>query len=279
MSALIMGVVNVTPDSFSDGGRYIDVDTAIVHARSLHAQGAAILDIGGESTRPGAVRVEPALEQERVLPVIEALSADGIVVSIDTMNASTAVAAVAAGARIVNDVSGGLADPDLLAAVAGTEADIVLGHWRGPSAEMYASAQYDDPVREVVAELARRVEAAAQAGIPPGRIVADPGIGFNKRGEQNWAVLRGLPRLIGLVPRVLVGTSRKRFLGEALGEPDAPVDDLARRDLATAVTSVLAAHAGAWAVRVHDVAATRDALRIAQCWEGEGRWTSRTRSS
>ena len=213
-----------------------------------------------------------------MLPVVRALAAAGVTVSIDTMNASTAVAAVEAGARLVNDVSGGLADPDLLAAVASTDAEIVLGHWRGPSADMYAQAQYDDPVREVIVELARRVEAAASAGIPPARILADPGIGFGKRGEQNWSVLRGLPRLIGLVPRIVVGTSRKRFLGEALADGEKPVDDLGRRDLATAVTSVLAAQAGAWAVRVHDVAATRDALRIAQCWEGEGRWTSRTRS-
>ncbi|WP_438354955.1 dihydropteroate synthase [Microbacterium sp. CJ88] len=273
-----MGVVNVTPDSFSDGGRFVDADAAIAHGLRLRADGAEILDVGGESTRPGAERVDPAVEQERVLPVVRALAEAGAEVSVDTMNATTAVAAVAAGALIVNDVSGGLADPELLAAVAATDAEIVLGHWRGPSADMYAQAQYDDPVREVVAELARRVEAAAAAGIPPSRMIADPGIGFGKRGEQNWAVLRGLPRLIGLVPRVLVGTSRKGFLGSALGEPDAPVDDLARRDLATAVTSVLAAQAGAWAVRVHEVTPTRDALRVAQHWEGEGRWMSRTRS-
>jgi dihydropteroate synthase len=273
-----MGVVNVTPDSFSDGGRYLDADAAIAHGLRLQGEGAAILDVGGESTRPGAERVDPAAEQARVVPVVHALAAAGAEVSIDTMNAVTAVAAVAAGATIVNDVSGGLADAGMLDAVAATDADIVLGHWRGPSADMYAHAVYDDPARDVIAELARRVEAAAAAGIPPSRMILDPGIGFGKRGEQNWAVLRGIPRLLGLAPRVLVGTSRKRFLGETLGTPDEPVVDLARRDLATAVTSVLAAQAGAWAVRVHDVSTTRDALSIAHAWEGEARWTSRTRS-
>jgi dihydropteroate synthase len=198
-----------------------------------------------------------------VLPVVQALASEGLVVSIDTMNASTARAAVAAGARLVNDVSGGLADPDMLDAVAESDADIALGHWRGPSAEMYAHAEYGDVVGEVRAELEERVAAAEAAGIPRSRIVVDPGIGFGKRGVQNWQTLRGLPRLADLGCRVLVGTSRKRFLAETIG-----VDaDLARRDLATAVTSVLAARAGAWAVRVHDVPTTRDALAVARAWE------------
>lgn len=259
-----MGIVNVTPDSFSDGGRYLDSDAAIAHAMALRAAGADILDVGGESTRPGAERVDPAIERERVIPVVRALADAGAVVSIDTLNAATAVAAVAAGARIVNDVSGGLADAELLPAVAATGADVVLGHWRGPSSDMYAEAVYDDVVREVAAELGERLAAAAAAGIPPARMIVDPGIGFGKRGTQNWAVLRGLRSIAGLGPRVLVGTSRKRFLADALGG-DA---DERRRDLATAVTSVLAAQAGAWAVRVHDVAATRDALRVSGCWEG-----------
>ncbi|MCC4248196.1 MULTISPECIES: dihydropteroate synthase [Microbacterium] len=260
---LVMGIVNVTPDSFSDGGRFLDPDVAIAHARSLRAQGADLLDVGGESTRPGAERVAPRVEQQRVLPVVQALASEGLVVSIDTMNASTARAAVAAGARLVNDVSGGLADPDMLDAVAESDADIALGHWRGPSAEMYAHAEYGDVVGEVRAELEERVAAAEAAGIPRSRIVVDPGIGFGKRGVQNWQTLRGLPRLADLGCRVLVGTSRKRFLAETIG-----VDaDLARRDLATAVTSVLAARAGAWAVRVHDVPTTRDALAVARAWE------------
>jgi dihydropteroate synthase len=272
-----MGIVNVTPDSFSDGGRYTDAETAVAHGLRLRAQGADIIDVGGESTRPGAERVDPSVEQERVLPVVRALTGDGVAVSIDTMNASTALAAVEAGASFVNDVSGGLADPEMLAAVASTGADIALGHWRGHSADMYARADYTDVVGDVVAELESRLEAAASAGIAPSRVILDPGIGFGKKGAQNWAALRGLPRLVAVGPRVLVGTSRKRFLAEALGDDPSDVDE-SRRDLATAVTSVLAAQAGAWAVRVHDVAATRDALVVARAWEGDDRWTSPTRS-
>lgn len=258
-----MGIVNVTPDSFSDGGRYLDPDVALAHARLLREQGAEILDVGGESTRPGAERVAPRVEQQRVLPVVEALASEGSFVSIDTMNADTAVAAVRAGARLVNDVSGGLADPDMLAAVAETEAEIALGHWRGPSTEMYARADYADVAREVSDELAERVEAARAAGIDRSRLILDPGIGFGKRGVQNWQTLRALPQIAELGLRVLVGTSRKRFLAEVIGD-DA---DLARRDLATAVTSALSARSGAWAVRVHDVPTTRDALAVARAWE------------
>ncbi|MBW1639633.1 dihydropteroate synthase [Microbacterium resistens] len=260
----IWGIVNVTPDSFSDGGRYLDPDAALARGRLLRAQGAAVLDVGGESTRPGAERVDPAEEQRRVLPVIERLAAEGIAVSVDTLNATTAVAAVAAGARIVNDVSGGLADPDMLVAVAETGADIALGHWRGPSSDMYARAEYGRVGREVAAELRGRIEAAAAAGIAPSRVIVDPGVGFAKTGEQNWELLRDLSDVVALGTRVLVGTSRKRFLASALGD-DA---DEARRDLATAVTSALAARAGAWAVRVHDVAATRDALAVVAAWDG-----------
>ena len=264
---LIMGVVNVTPDSFSDGGRYVDAEAAVAHGLRLRAQGADILDVGGESTRPGAERVSPGVEQERVLPVVRALADAGVVVSIDTMNASTASAAVEAGARIVNDVSGGMADPAMLATVASTAADVVLQHWRGHSADMYAGAVYDDVVADVAGELAARVEAAGAAGIDPSRVIVDPGIGFGKRGEQNWETLRGLHRFVAMGQRVLIGTSRKRFLAEALAEDPADASE-ARRDLATAVTSALAAQAGVWAVRVHDVAATRDALVVAERWAG-----------
>ncbi|WP_248243125.1 dihydropteroate synthase [Microbacterium kunmingense] len=282
---VVMGIVNVTPDSFSDGGRFFAQDAAIAHGLALRAAGADLLDIGGESTRPGAERVAPSVEQERVLPVIRALAAEGAAVSIDTMNAATAAAAVAAGATIVNDVSGGLADPGMLTAVAGTGAEFVVGHWRGPSSDMYARAEYGDVIREVVTELSGRLEAAAVAGIAPSRVILDPGIGFGKRGDQNWSVLRGLPRILGIGPRVLVGTSRKRFLAETLlptvlgaqrGTQPPTLDDVSeeRRDLATAVTSALAAREGVWGVRVHDVGATRDALRIAQAWEGDRRWTA-----
>jgi dihydropteroate synthase len=281
MTTLIMGIVNVTPDSFSDGGRFLDPEIAIAHGLWLRAEGANLLDVGGESTRPGAERVAPNVEQERVLPVVRALAEAGAVVSVDTMNASTALAAVDAGARIVNDVSGGLADPDMLPAVATTNAEVVLGHWRGPSADMYARAEYADVVQEVLRELTARVEVAAAAGIPPARLIVDPGIGFGKKGSQNWDVLRALPRVVGLGHRVLVGTSRKRFLAEAIatdGTSEDPTVTEARRDVATAVTSVLAAQSGAWAVRVHDAIATRDALRVADLWKGDDRWTSSTRS-
>jgi len=257
---LLMGIVNTTPDSFSDGGRHLAVDDAVAHGRALTAAGADILDIGGESTRPGAERVSPEVEQSRALPVIEALAATGAMISVDTMNASTAAAAIAAGALIVNDVSGGLADPEILEVVADTEAHIALGHWRGPSTQMYARAHYDDVVDEVVAELSERRHEAMAAGIPPGRIILDPGFGFGKRGAQNWTLLRGLERIVALESRVLVGTSRKGFLAELLTETGEPTQE--RRDLATAVTSVRAAEAGVWAVRVHDIAATRDALAV-----------------
>ncbi|KXC05023.1 dihydropteroate synthase [Microbacterium hominis] len=266
----IMGIVNVTPDSFSDGGRFLSADAAVAHGRALRAAGADLLDVGGESTRPGAERVDPAEERARVLPVIAALVADGATVSIDTMNASTALAAVERGARIVNDVSGGLSDPDMLSAVAASGVDVVLQHWRGPSADMYAHAGYDDLGRDLVAELEARLAAAVAAGISPDRVILDPGIGFGKRGAQNWEALRALERVVAIGPRVLVGTSRKRFLAEGLAALT-PEEDVSaeRRDLATAVTSVLAAQSGAWAVRVHDAAATRDALAVWTNWNGE----------
>ncbi|WP_311259082.1 dihydropteroate synthase [Microbacterium sp. WCS2018Hpa-9] len=263
----IWGIVNVTPDSFSDGGRYLDVDRAVEHGLRLRAEGATVLDVGGESTRPGAERVGAEVEQERVLPVIERLVAAGAPVSIDTINASTAAAAVRAGARIVNDVSGGLADADMLAAVAESGADYAIGHWRGFSSDMYAHAEYRRAAREVAGELQERMGAAAASGIAPSRLIVDPGIGFSKKGDQNWGVLRGIDEIVALGPRVLVGTSRKRFLAETIGADPMAVSE-ARRDLATAVTSALAARAGVWAVRVHDVGATRDALAIVHAWEG-----------
>lgn len=266
----IWGILNVTPDSFSDGGRYLDVDRAVAHGLRLRADGAVVLDVGGESTRPGADRVGTEVEQQRVIPVIEQLTAAGVPVSIDTLSAATAAAAVRAGARIVNDVSGGLADPEMRVAVAESGADFAIGHWRGFSADMYAKAEYRRVAREVAGELHERIGEAAASGIAPSRLIVDPGIGFAKAGAQNWEVLRGLDEIVALGPRVLIGTSRKRFLAETLREDAGPDEDVseARRDLATAVTSALAARAGVWAVRVHDVAATRDALAIAHAWEG-----------
>ena len=260
----IWGVVNVTPDSFSDGGAHFGHAEAIAHGRRLRADGATVLDVGGESTRPGSQPVGAEEELRRVLPVVEALAADGAVVSVDTYRAETAAAVVAAGARIVNDVAGGLADPEILRVVAESDADYAIGHWRGPSADMYAKAQYAHVGREVAAELAERAAAAEAAGIPHERIILDPGVGFAKTAAQNWALLRELDAVTALGYRVLVGTSRKRFLETALGEGPS----LERRDLATAVTSVLAARAGADAVRVHNVAATRDALAVAAAWDG-----------
>lgn len=267
----IWGILNVTTDSFSDGGRFIDPERAVAHGVALCDAGAAVVDIGGESTRPGAERVDPATEQARVIPVIQELAGRGVAVSIDTLNASTAAAAVRAGARIVNDVSGGLADPDMRAAVAESGADYAIGHWRGPSSDMYAHAVYGRVAREVAGELRERIGEAAAAGIAPSRIIVDPGIGFAKSGDQNWEVLRGLRDITGLGYRVLIGTSRKRFLEATLrraqGNGDEEISE-ARRDLATAVTSALAVRHDVWAVRVHDVAATRDALAVAHAWEG-----------
>lgn len=262
----IWGIVNVTPDSFSDGGRFVDPARAIAHGLQLRRDGADVLDVGGESTRPGARRITAEEERGRVLEVIAGLAAEGIPVSVDTLNASTAQAAITAGARIVNDVSGGLSDPDMLGVVAGTGADVVIGHWRGPSDDMYARASYARASREVAAELQERFAAAANAGIAPSRIILDPGLGFAKTGMQNWDVLRGIDDILALGSRVLIGTSRKGFLRDTLAEASAEVDE-ARRDLATAVTSALAARAGVWGVRVHNVAATRDALAVVRAWD------------
>lgn len=261
---LIWGIVNVTPDSFSDGGEHFGHDEAIAHGRRLAADGATVLDIGGESTRPGSEPVGADEEVRRILPVVRSLASGDVMVSVDTYRAETARAAVEAGAAIVNDVSGGLADPGLLDVVAETGVEVALGHWRGPSTDMYAHASYDRIGQDVAGELAARADAARAAGVAAERIILDPGIGFAKRGDQNWALLRELDDVLALGFRVLVGTSRKRFLSSALGD-DASTP---RRDLATAVTSVLAAQAGAWGVRVHDVAATRDALAAWRAWQG-----------
>ncbi|MGO1768311.1 MAG: dihydropteroate synthase [Microbacterium sp.] len=262
----IWGVVNVTPDSFSDGGEHFAHEDAIAHGRLLISQGATVLDVGGESTRPGSLPVGAEEELRRVLPVVTALAADGSIVSVDTYRSEVAEATIAAGARIVNDVSGGLEDPRILDVVAASDAEIAIGHWRGPSADMYAMAQYADVGREVAAELSARVERAVAAGIPRERIILDPGIGFAKTAEQSWRVLRELEEILALGLRVLIGVSRKRFFRTVLGEDPDP----ARRDLATAVASVLSAQQGAYGVRVHDVVSTVDALAVRDAWRGEG---------
>jgi dihydropteroate synthase len=258
---LVMGVVNVTPDSFSEAGRHFDPDAAILHGRALIASGADIVDVGGESTRPGAVRVDAAEEQRRILPVISALSADGIFVSVDTMRAETAQVALAAGARMVNDVSGGLADVRLPRFVAEAGVPYVVMHWRGHSADMQSKARYGDVLAEVCDELMRRVDAVVGAGVDPSALVIDPGLGFAKTAAHNWRLLANLDRLVALGPPLLVGASRKSFLGSLLADEDGPrpVDE---RDDATAAITSLAALAGAWGVRVHEAAASADAVRV-----------------
>jgi dihydropteroate synthase len=259
---LVMGVVNVTPDSFSDGGLHLDPDAAIAHGRALVADGADLVDVGGESTRPGAQRVSVAEEIRRVVPVISALAADGVVVSVDTMRAQTAAAALSAGARMVNDVSGGQADPDLPRVAADAAVPYVVMHWRDHSADMYAKAVYDDVVAEVRAELSRQVEAVVSAGVDPARIVIDPGIGFAKNAEHNWTLLAALDQLVGLGRPVLVGASRKSFLGALLATADGEPRAVTDRDDATVALTTIAAEAGVWAVRVHEVRANADAVRV-----------------
>ncbi|MGY1812216.1 dihydropteroate synthase [Blastococcus sp. SYSU D00820] len=257
----VMGILNVTPDSFSEGGRYDDTARAVTHGLDMAARGADLVDVGGESTRPGAGRVPVDEELRRVLPVVGELSRSGVAVSVDTTRARVAEAAIAAGAVVVNDVSGGLADPAMASVVAGTGVPWVLMHWRGHSREMYAAAYYDDVVDEVRRELLARVDDAVAAGVAPDQLVIDPGLGFAKHPPHDLALLAGLHSLVGLGLPVLVGASRKRFLGAVLADSDELFPDPARRDAATLATTVLAARAGAWAVRVHDVAGNVDAVR------------------
>lgn len=263
----VMGVVNVTPDSFSDGGRWFDTTAAVKRGLDLVAQGADLVDVGGESTRPGASRVDEDEELRRVVPVVRQLASEGVVVSVDTMRASVAEQAVAAGAVLVNDVSGGLADPRMVPAVAGTGAPFVVMHWRGFSEDMNSRAVYGDVVTEVVDELRARMEAVVDGGIAPERIVVDPGLGFAKDAGHDLALLAGLGRLRALGRPVLVAASRKRFLGHVLAREGTP-PPARERDAATAAVSAIAAHDGAWAVRVHEVRATADAVRVARAVEG-----------
>jgi dihydropteroate synthase len=260
---LVMGVLNVTPDSFSDGGDFIRLEAALDHARVLQIAGADIIDIGGESTRPGASRVSLAEEQARVLPVIEAIVTQlGAKVSIDTMNAETARLAVAAGASIINDVSGGLADPGMFQVAADTGATIIISHWRGFSDQMDTLATYDDVAAEVAAELKLRVDAALAVGVKPSQIVVDPGLGFAKDMQQNWKLVARLEKLEELGYPILVGASRKRFIAGVI-EPDEPAEvSNERRDLATAVLTALLLQRKIWGVRVHNVLATSDAIKI-----------------
>jgi len=260
----VMGILNVTPDSFSDGGLFAECDAAIAQGLALARDGADLVDVGGESTRPGAARVSPAEELARVIPVVRALVEEGVTVSVDTMRAATARAAVAAGASIVNDVSGGLADPDMGATVADLGCDMVAMHWRAHSQTMDAADVYADVVAEVRAELAARVDALAAAGVAPERIILDPGLGFAKVTHSNWPLLAHLDH-IAQGHRVLVGASRKRFVGAVIDRPGRDTSPAHREHATTAVTT-LAAERGVWGVRVHDAAAAADAIAVVNAW-------------
>ncbi|WP_158887551.1 dihydropteroate synthase [Amycolatopsis anabasis] len=263
---VVMGVLNVTPDSFSDGGRYFGLDDALAHAHAMWERGADIIDVGGESTRPGAARVDAETEIGRVLPVIRALAADGLRLSVDTTRAAVASAALEAGAQVINDVSGGLADPEMAKVAAASGAPYVLMHWRGHSKDMNALAAYTDVVAEVRAELSARVDEALAAGVAPESIVLDPGLGFAKHAEHDWALLHGLESVLSMGFPVLVGASRKRFLGRLLSDVDGSPRPPDGREDATAAVSALAAAAGAWGVRVHEVGASLDAVLVAAAW-------------
>jgi len=262
-----MGVVNVTPDSFSDGGEWFEPAAAIKHGRELLAEGADLLDVGGESTQPGAVRPSPEEEIRRVLPVIETLAAEGAIISVDTMRAGVAELMLDAGATMINDVSGGQADPDMLPLVAERRTPYLCMHWRGHSIDMQNRAEYDDVVAEVIAELGERLDVLRQAGIDLNRVALDPGLGFAKNANHNWEILRRLREFAVLERPLLIGASRKTFLGRLLadeqtGEPRPAV----RRDDASVAVSALAAAAGAWCVRAHAVAPSADAVRVAKRW-------------
>jgi dihydropteroate synthase len=265
----VVGILNVTPDSFSDGGRHSGVDSAVEHGLAMVAAGADVVDVGGESTRPGAARVSEAEELHRVVPVVRALAGSGVAVSIDTMRASVARAAIRAGAVLVNDVSGGLADPRMAHIVAEANVPWVLVHWRGHSHTMDSRATYHDVVAEVQRELMDRVDAATGAGICPDRLVLDPGFGFAKRAEHDIQLLAQLDQIVGLGFPVLAGTSRKRFIGAMTSRGAGPPPAI-DRDAATLATVVVSAQQGAWGVRVHNVRGARDAVDVISALHREG---------
>jgi dihydropteroate synthase len=277
---LVMGVVNVTPDSFSDGGSWLDPAAAVARGRELAGAGADIVDVGGESTRPGSHRITAAEELRRVIPVVTELAGAGLAVSVDTMRAVVAEQAVQAGARMVNDVSGGLADPEMVAVVAGAGVPYVVMHWRGHSADMYGKAVYGDVVADVHAELSRRVQDVVARGVDPAQIIVDPGLGFAKLPEHNWALLAHLAKISCLSAPgspfpLLVAASRKRFIGRLLAGPEGEPRSFTGSDDATVAVTALAAAAGAWCVRVHEVRANADAVRVAARWRAAERQDER----
>lgn len=268
----VMGVLNITNDSFSDGGRFLSPEGAVEHGLAMAAEGAGIIDVGGESTRPGATRVDARVETSRVVPVVKELAAQGITVSIDTMRADVARVALDNGARIVNDVSGGRADAAMAPLVAEAGVQWVLMHWRPDSAQHpHEVPAYRDVVAEVRADLLASVDDAVSVGVDPAKLMIDPGLGFAKTGQHNWALLHGLPELVATGVPVLLGASRKRFLGSLLAGPDGATRPPDGRETATAVITALAALHGAWGVRVHDVRASVDALKVVQAWQGPER--------
>lgn len=258
---LVMGVLNVTPDSFSDGGRFNDPKIATEHALQMIDDGADIIDIGGESTRPGSDRISVQEELDRVLPVVSAISSTGVAISIDTMRVEVAKAAIEAGACMINDVSGGKADSEMLAYVATLNTPYILMHWRGPSNVMNTLTDYNDVVADVTKEISEQVEVAVSAGIARERIAIDPGIGFAKTVDQNWPILKHLNVLEELGLPILMGASRKKFLGELLAK-DGEARDSDERESATTAISTLMAARGLWAVRVHDVKSSSDAVAV-----------------
>lgn len=258
---LVMGVLNVTPDSFSDGGRFDNTEIAISHALQMIEDGADIIDIGGESTRPGSERISVQVELNRVLPVIAGLVDSGVAISIDTMRAEVAQAAIEAGACMINDVSGGKSDPEMLSYVSTLTAPYILMHWRGPSNIMNTLTDYNDVVADVTAEISKQVDVAVAAGIARKRIAIDPGIGFAKTVDQNWPILKHLDVLEGLGLPILMGASRKRFLGELLAKDGVARDSDERESATTAISTLMAAR-GLWAVRVHDVKPSSDAIAV-----------------
>lgn len=258
----VMGVVNVTPDSFSDGGRWFDPHDAIEHGLRLLAEGADIIDVGGESTRPGADRVDAEEEQQRVLPVIRGLVSAGATVSVDTMSAKTAELSLNLGAKIINDVSGGRADPQMASVAADAHVPFVVMHWRAHSVQMQERTHYEDVVSDVLDELRAQCDHVVAAGVEPANIIVDPGLGFSKTGSQNWELLAHLDAFDALGYPVLVAASRKRFLGELLAS-GGQIREVSGREDATTAISALCAAAGAWGVRVHSVRASADAVRVA----------------
>jgi len=265
---LVMGIINVTTDSFSDGGRHLELDAALKRARTMMIEGADIIDIGGESTRPGAERVSEQVERDRVIPLLREMVDLGAIVSVDTMRSAIAEEAISAGAAVINDVSGGLADPVMGEVIAAARVPFVAMHWRGHSERMQTFAQYKNVTHEVRDELAARVDGLVMQGVELEQIIIDPGLGFAKTPAHNWELLHNFKLLKDLNLPILVGASRKRFLGELLSAEgvDRALDE---RDDATVALTALAAQAGAWCVRVHEVRGNRDAVEVARGWRAK----------